>query len=888
MNKRIVAAVAAFGIVAGAMAATKDFELSSPDGKLNVSLEVGETVTYSLSHDGTLLLDRSQVSMSLDDGTVYGVDSRFIGKKSRTCEGEIDAVNYKKKKVEDNFNELTLRFKGFNIIFRAYDDGMAYRFVSLAEEPFKVKSEQAEFNFPDNWTAYVPYVRDFDRNDFSRQFFNSFENRYSHIALSEWDKDRLAFLPLVVEASLGKKVCITEADLLDYPGMYLYNGDGGHGLHGVFAPYPDRMEQGGHNMLQMLVQSRKDYIAEFDAGTSFPWRVVAVSVNDSQLADNDMVYRLATPPAGDADYSWVKPGKVAWDWWNDWNIYGVDFRAGINNDTYKYYIDFASEHGIEYVILDEGWAVNLEADLMKVIPEIDLKMLSGDYEKAVKNTEEYKQATSELGIQSGETSSKMSELTSATGEQAAAAGDAADADQILSDQFGATTDGVNELATALSEVISALDTYYGFARSETDALLDLRSGYLDLEEAVKKNGATLDTYTEKGIANRSALNDLAKSAVKAAEAQAQNGRTVDEVNGTMNEAHDKFVHYAQAMGASAEEAERMAEASGLGKDAAQKLIDAVKTANATPLEPKTADVNIEPAQSKLGELASKTTALPNGNVVIYGNNQPAMLQIAEVVGAKVDPKTGNITADKTQFDAILALANGAKLDPKTGVLKGDNSDYWASVCKANGWTIDTKTGIIKGDNGQALAAVNAVNNTKVLNKYFTVSDSGTAQLNINRVATLDAMQISNKSYTITERLVQMRESIDAGQAPHIFEGKRATGGPIIGPGTGTSDSVPIWASNGEYVINARSTAKYRRELEAINGGYFEQFKATAGYASGGYVQATPAAPYVPMPDKVSAKTAPVSVTVNVNGSKAPEVVARETVEIVRRELGVRS
>ena len=376
MNKRIVAAVAAFGIVAGAMAATKDFELSSPDGKLNVSLEVGETVTYSLSHDGTLLLDRSQVSMSLDDGTVYGVDSRFIGKKSRTCEGEIDAVNYKKKKVEDNFNELTLRFKGFNIIFRAYDDGMAYRFVSLAEEPFKVKSEQAEFNFPDNWTAYVPYVRDFDRNDFSRQFFNSFENRYSHIALSEWDKDRLAFLPLVVEASLGKKVCITEADLLDYPGMYLYNGDGGHGLHGVFAPYPDRMEQGGHNMLQMLVQSRKDYIAEFDAGTSFPWRVVAVSVNDSQLADNDMVYRLATPPASDADYSWVKPGKVAWDWWNDWNIYGVDFRAGINNDTYKYYIDFASEHGIEYVILDEGWAVNLEADLMKVIPEIDLKMLS--------------------------------------------------------------------------------------------------------------------------------------------------------------------------------------------------------------------------------------------------------------------------------------------------------------------------------------------------------------------------------------------------------------------------------------------------------------------------------------------------------------------------------
>ena len=378
MNKKIVATVAAFGIAAGAVAAPKEFGLSSPDGKLDVTVTVGETVTYSLSHDGTLLLSPSQVSMTLDNGTVYGVDSRFLGKKSRSVDAQIEALNYKKKTVEDHFNELTLRFKGFNLIFRAYDDGMAYRFVSLSDRPFKVKSELAEFAFPEDWKAYVPYVRDFDRNDFSRQFYNSFENRYSHIALSEWDRDRLCFLPMVVEAPQGKKVCITEADLLDYPGMYLYNGDGGHGLKGVFAPYPDKVEQGGHNMLQMVVRSRKDYIAEYESGTSFPWRVVSVSVKDSQLADNDMVYRLATPAAEGSDFSWVKPGKVAWDWWNDWNLYGVDFRAGINNDTYKYYIDFAADHGIEYVILDEGWAVNLKADLMQVIPEIDLKMLS-DY-----------------------------------------------------------------------------------------------------------------------------------------------------------------------------------------------------------------------------------------------------------------------------------------------------------------------------------------------------------------------------------------------------------------------------------------------------------------------------------------------------------------------------
>lgn len=473
----------------------------------------------------------------------------------------------------------------------------------------------------------------------------------------------------------------------------------------------------------------------------------------------------------------------------------------------------------------------------------DLKMLSGDYEKAVKNTEEYKQATSELAAQSGETSSQMSELTGATGEQASAAGEAADASDILADSFGATEDGVSSLAASLSEVVKALDTYYGFARDENSALLDLHSSYLDLGEAVQKNGATLDEYTEKGIANNNALIDMAESAYKAAQAQTKNGKSIDDVKGTLGEAREKFIQYAQAMGATPEKAEEMAKSVGLSTDAIDKFTKAAETANATPLEQKTANVDIQPAQSALGELASKTQSLPNGNVLIYANNQPAMLQIAEVVGAKIDPKTGQITADKAQYDAILALANGAKLNPKTGELLGDNSKYWQSVCKANGWKIDEKTGVIKGNNGHALKSVNEVNNKKVIDKWFTISDNGTAQLNINRVATLNAMQISDKTYTITERLVQMRKSIDKGQAPHMFDGK-ATGGYISGPGTGTSDDVPIWASNGEYMINARSTAKYRRELEAINGGYYEQLRAAAGYAGGGMVQATPAAPYV--------------------------------------------
>lgn len=376
--KQIAAVLSAVAVAASATASPKEFSLKSPDGKLTVAVDVDETVSYSLEHDGTLLLDGSEISMTLSDGVTYGNGSRFLGKQLRSVDETIQAVNYRKKTVEDRYNELTLRFKGFNLVFRAYDDGMAYRFVSLSRTPFNVVSEKASFSFPEDWKAYVPYVRDYSSDDFSRQFMNSFENTYSHISLSEWNRDRLAFLPLVVEAADGKKLCITESDLLDYPGMYLYNGDGDSSLEGVFAPYPAEEKQGGHNMLQMVVQSRKEHIAEFEKGTAFPWRTVIVSENDWELTESDMVYRLATPAAEDMDFSWVKPGKVAWDWWNDWNLYGVDFRAGINNDTYRYYIDFASAHGIEYVILDEGWAVNLKADLMQVIPEIDLKMLA-DY-----------------------------------------------------------------------------------------------------------------------------------------------------------------------------------------------------------------------------------------------------------------------------------------------------------------------------------------------------------------------------------------------------------------------------------------------------------------------------------------------------------------------------
>lgn len=383
MNRKKIISLSLLSIIASFVSvyAQKEFITKSPNGRISVSVTVDKTISYSVLHDDNCVLEKSVISMSLSDGTSFGITPRLEKMSKTTVDETIEAVIYKRNKIDNNYNELSLTFKGdYKVIFRVYNDGMAYRFVSSSKKPFIVENEKAEFNFPDNSKAHVAYVKS-EGNSLEDQYFNSFENIYQYLPLSEWDKKRLAFSPLVVDVANGKKVCIAEADLINYPGMFLYSGDNGNSLKGVFAPYPKVVEQGGYNLLQGIIKEREAFIAKYDKGTYFPWRLVIVAENDYELADNDMVYKLATAPNQFIDYSWIKPGKVAWDWWNDWTLYSVDFQAGINNDTYKYYIDFASAQGIEYVILDEGWSVNQKADLLQVIPEINLEELVAYAEK---------------------------------------------------------------------------------------------------------------------------------------------------------------------------------------------------------------------------------------------------------------------------------------------------------------------------------------------------------------------------------------------------------------------------------------------------------------------------------------------------------------------------
>ena len=353
----------------------KRYEVFSPDKQLKVSVKTGNVLSYALLHKGDTLIYPSSISMILGDGEVWGPNSKVRSVRNNTVNKTIASPFYKRAAVTDHFNEMTLVFKnGFNLIFRMYNEGMAYRFVSSGDKPFTVVSEEARFHFQTDRNAYIPYVRT-KSEDREKQFFNSFENVYETTSLTGYNPKRLSFLPLLVDTGTGVKMCITETNLENYPGLYMNISQiHPHTMVGVFARYPKYVKQGGHNNLQLLVTEREQYIAEVNGARTFPWRIIAIAQKDTDLAASDLSFLLAEP-SRISDISWIKPGKVAWEWWNALNLADVEFRAWKNTDTYKYYIDFAASKNIEYIILDEGWAENGKANLMCVVPEIDLKAL---------------------------------------------------------------------------------------------------------------------------------------------------------------------------------------------------------------------------------------------------------------------------------------------------------------------------------------------------------------------------------------------------------------------------------------------------------------------------------------------------------------------------------
>jgi alpha-glucosidase len=350
------------------LAEPKNYSVKSPDGKINLNVSVAEKITYAVTVNNKELIKPSVISMVVNEKTELGKNSGIINTETKSINTNLPVeVKVKSAVINDNYNLLRINFKGnFSLEFRAYNDGTAYRFITSLGGNITVNSENVEFNFADDYNIYFPE---------EESFFTHMERNYLYKKFSQIEQGKFCSIPALVDAKDNIKVAVTEADLFDYPGYYLTPSGTPSSLKAIFPGFPLEVKQSGDR--DVPVTKYADYLAETKGKREFPWRVLVITQNDADLLTSQMIYKLATPSKiGNTD--WIKPGKVAWDWWNYLNIYGVDFKAGVNTATYKYFIDFASANKLEYIILDEGWYKL--GNLFEHNPDINLKEIL-DYGK---------------------------------------------------------------------------------------------------------------------------------------------------------------------------------------------------------------------------------------------------------------------------------------------------------------------------------------------------------------------------------------------------------------------------------------------------------------------------------------------------------------------------
>ena len=347
------------------LAAEKKVELFSPNKEIEVSLRITDKIYYSVSYNGEVILKDNYLQLTLKD-EVLGENPKLSGRKfSEADEMLSPVIPLKFSTVRNHYNQLRMDFKGnYSVEFRAYDDGIAYRFLTNKKGDIDVMGEDLAIHFP------APYLLHMQQPG---SFKTAYEENYTHVNSNEWaSEDKKAVLPLLIDTRKQYKILISESDLSDYPCMFL-KSDGQNGLISTFPNEPLEFGEDGDRSLKLLKEA--DYIAKTSGKRSFPWRYFVITKDDKQLIENTMTFRLATKSVI-GDPSWIKPGQVSWEWWNDACPYGpdVNFVSGYNLDTYKYYIDFASKYGISYILMDEGWAQSTR-DPFTPNPNVDVHEL---------------------------------------------------------------------------------------------------------------------------------------------------------------------------------------------------------------------------------------------------------------------------------------------------------------------------------------------------------------------------------------------------------------------------------------------------------------------------------------------------------------------------------
>ena len=359
---RMMCVLVVFMNFAVAANAQSSYDLRSPDHRIELRVRTADRVHYDVLLNGRALLENCTLSLDVEHKTL-GIAPKVLDAKQRSNDQIIHpTVRQKFAQLRDAYNELRLTMGGgYAVTFRAYNEGIAYRFETSLPQQVKVYAEESNWNFPRDSIVYYPQ---------EDSFFSHNERKYTPQHLSEIIPAYIASLPAVVDVGDGAKVVIAESDVHDYPGLWL-KGTRGTGLAATFPPYPLKEKLEGDRDFRVVEAA--DYIAVTSGTRMFPWRVVGVAEKDGDLITNPIVWLLESPSQVQ-DTSWIKPGKVSWDWWNANNVYGVDFKAGINTETYKYYIDFAAKYGLQYIILDEGWYKL--GNVLQVVPEINMEELT--------------------------------------------------------------------------------------------------------------------------------------------------------------------------------------------------------------------------------------------------------------------------------------------------------------------------------------------------------------------------------------------------------------------------------------------------------------------------------------------------------------------------------
>lgn len=341
----------------------QNIEVKSPNGEIKLTVSIKDKIYYSVDYNTEVLLNDCYLQLVLDN-EVLGNDPKLTGQKRSVINENINpVVPLKYSTINNHCNVLLLNFKGdYSVEFRAFNDGVAYRFITDRKKESIVKGEDFVINFPSEYLAHLQQQGGFK---------TAYEEKYTHVPTTQFvsEEKNLAVLPVLLDTKKQYKILISESDLSDYPCMFL-KGTSNNGMQSTFPKAPLEFGEDGDRSLKIVKEA--DYIAKTSGKRTYPWRYFVITKDDRQLPENTMTLRLA-PKNQLQNTAWIKPGQASWEWWNDASPYGpdVNFVAGYNLDTYKYYIDFASKYGIPYIIMDEGWAMSTQ-DPYTPNPKVDV------------------------------------------------------------------------------------------------------------------------------------------------------------------------------------------------------------------------------------------------------------------------------------------------------------------------------------------------------------------------------------------------------------------------------------------------------------------------------------------------------------------------------------